>query len=187
MKESDVVNWLLNEIETYLTNTTLVSLSTPSKHTDVAETGDPPVYPFVGVQKIASRSQSAGIGSGELHVDSFNMTGNTVDSIDYRRDVTFRVEVIPVTDDDAQLRDDLVDELANRFALIARRQSFPFDMEDLAVEESSPQGRPDAFVRGEGVPVEIDYSRYFTDAVPWATAVKIIQQTGGPEHEYTIQ
>lgn len=164
MRQSAVTTWLLDEIETFLTNTSLVSPSTPSNHVDEAQAHDEQTYPFVGVQKIATNPQSAGIGNGELQVDSVNYGNNgNVQSIDYVRDVELRVEVIPTTDDDSALRDDLAEDLASRFALLARTDGYPSDIDSITVGEATPSGRPDEFVRGDGVPLEIDYERHLTD------------------------
>lgn len=167
MRESDVIEWLISESTTFLSNSSLVSLSTPAGHVDVAEAGDPPVYPFIGIQKIASTSDSAGIGSGELYVDDLSYTNDGVlESITYRRDVTLRVEVIPVTDEDPKLRDDLTTDLTDFYSKKVRKDTLHSDMEGLKIEEATPQGRADDFVRADGIPIEIDYERYLVDNDP---------------------
>lgn len=164
MRQSDVVEWLHDEIESFLSNSTLVSPSTPAEHVGLAEKRDERTYPFVGIQKIASTSETGGIGSGEIRVDEVTYDSNgVVQSITYRRDVTLRVEVLPTTDGDRHLRDNLLDDLADHFTVLARNGDVPEDIEPPSVEEATPQGRPDDFVYTDGLPMEIEYARYHTD------------------------
>lgn len=167
MRQTAVINWLHDEIVTFLSNSSLVSLSSPGDHVDLVDERDDNPYPFVGIQKIGSNDNNAGIGNGQVFVDSLSYDStDTLVSITYRRDVTFRVNVIPVTNNDAKLRDDLADDLDDHFARLARNGPLASDMDDLRVEEATPQGRPDEFVYGDGIPIEIDYSRYQTDNDP---------------------
>lgn len=165
MRESAVLTWVMDECVDVLTNTSLVSLSTPGDHVDIAEPGMDHPYPFVGVQKIASTPQSAGIGSGDVFVDAVNDTDNDgyVDEIVKRRDIILRVSVIPVTDNDAKLRDDLSEDLADHFAVLGREGTGKSDIGEITSGGASPQGRTDELIRSDGVPLEIPYSRYIVD------------------------
>lgn len=169
MRESTVINWLNDEISTFLSNSSLVSLSTPDEHVGLAQERDSnsQVYPFVGIQQIASRPHSAGIGSGELSVDFHSYDSNDLlTAIDYRRDVTLRLSVIPTTDNDAQLRDDLGEDLTDHLALVARKKDHPTDIDGMHVEEATSQNQSEDFVWADGIPVEIEYERYITDNDP---------------------
>lgn len=166
MKESDIHEWLLSEVTTILSNTSLVSLSNPATHVDVASAFDESTYPFVGILGIANTSQSAGIGNGDVVVDDTTYSGGQLQSITYRIDKELRVELDPVTDNDPKLRDDLCTELSDHFSLLARNGNHPADMEPPDVDESTTQNREDDFVRGEGVPMDIEYSRYIVDDDP---------------------
>lgn len=169
MKQSDVVVWVHDEIKSVLNTTSLLSLNTPDDHVDLADDREDHPYPFVGIRKSTTRPQSAGIGSGGLYVDALNYDNNDVlDSIDYAKDIVLRLLVIPTTDDDAKLREDLTEELANHFELQLRQDNLHSDMKDLDVEEGTPQGRPDDFVRADGLPLEIEYKRTITDSDPTA-------------------
>jgi len=167
MKESEVVNWLYTETVDVLDTSSLLSLSSPNDHVGLAEKGEDTIYPYVGIQEIANRPQSTGVGSGEVFVDETVYDSQDVlQSITYRRDVIKRVQLIPTTDGDAQLRDDLGGELADHFSVITRQGNLPTDIEALTVEEGTPQDRTDDFVRAHGVPMEITYSRYITNNDP---------------------
>jgi len=167
MKQSAVIQWLLDESQTVLKQSNLVSLSNPSNHVDVAQPSMDHPYPFVGVQPITNNSISAGIGSGKTFVDGFEYDNNGVlQAIVYRRDSSLRVNVIPVTDNDASLRDDLAEEIADHFNLFSRTETQPTDMDPPEVDETSPQGRPDEFVRETGVTLVIEYEHTFTDSDP---------------------
>lgn len=169
MRESAVINWLDSEIATFLSNSSLVSLTTPGDHVGLAKErdNDAGVYPFIGIQQIATRPHSAGIGNGELAVDSFTYDVNGVlQSIDYRRDITLRLSVIPVTDGNAKLRDDLSEDLTDHLALVARQEDHPSDIDGMHVEEATPQDRSNDFVWADGIPLEIEYERYIIDSNP---------------------
>jgi len=167
MKSSDVMQWLLDECATVLTQSNVVSLSTPANHVDVTEPSLDHPYPFVGVQPIATNSTSAGIGAGDLFVDSLNYgSDNILDSITYRRESTLRVETIPVTDDDPKLRDELSTELTDHFNLYTRKGGQPSDMDPPQIDDSTPQGRSDDFVDSDGIAMEIEYEHFITDTDP---------------------
>jgi len=164
MNQSDVTTWLLDELETILDTTSLVSLPNPTSHVDVADSHDDQTYPFVGVQFISGDSESGGIGRGNLVVDNVNYDDSgLVQSIVRRKDITLRIEVVPVTDDDPALRDDLGDAITDHFSLVNEKGTHPDDIDEIRPEESSSAGRPSEFVRGQGLPLEIEYSRYLVD------------------------
>lgn len=173
MRQSDVLNWVMDECETVLSNVSYVSVSSPSEHVDEAQSDQDHGYPFVGVRPLGSVPQSAGLGSGEYVVDSLNY-GNDgiIDSIDYRRDSDLTVEVIPTTDGRPSVRDDLGDDIYDHFGLLARRDKVPEDI-TLHAEDSSPSGRPDDQVRATGVTLAIEFSRYITESVTAAETVNL--------------
>jgi len=167
MRESDVIEWLIDESVAFLDTTSLVSVSTPSNHADEAQFHDGHVYPFVAVQQIGSTSESAGIGKGELFVDSLSYdTNDVLQSITYRRDVSLRVNVVPVTDEDPKLRDDLATDLTDHLSLVAEKNDHPDDIDDISVGEATPQDRPDDLVAADGIPLDVEDSRYVTDDDP---------------------
>lgn len=180
MNQSDVIQWLLSECETVLTQSNRVSLSMPSNHVDVAEPSMEHPYPFVGVQPITTNQMSAGIGNGNLFVDSLNYGSDGIlNSITYRREPTLRVEAIPVTDDDPKLCDDLGTELVDHFDLYTRTGGQPVDMDPPQIDDSTPQGRSDDFVDSDGIAMEIAYEHYITDDSPAvATTVNMDIEVG---------
>lgn len=166
MRESDVIEWLRDETASFLDASTLVSVPNPKGRVDEAQFHDGHVYPFVAVQQLGTASASAGIGNGELFVDDYTYSGGVLQSITYRRDVTLRVNLVPVTDDDPKLRDDLTTELADHYSLLTRKGGLPADVGDVSVGEATPQDRPDDRVAADGVPLTVDYSRYLVDDDP---------------------
>jgi len=164
MRTSAVITWLHDEIATVLTNTTLVSLTTPESHVDLAQDRDDQRYPFVGIDKRSSDPQSAGLGSGTSFVDSISTDANgVVQSVTRRRDKTLRVAVQTVTDGDEKLRDDLHEDIEDHLAHVARTGSYPDDIREITVHTTTPTGRPDEFVYGDGTPLEIEFSRFTVD------------------------
>lgn len=180
MRTSAVIQWLLDECEAVLQQSNRVSLSTPANHVDVAEPSLDHPYPFVGIQPIADNSMSAGIGNGDLFVDSLTHDSNGVlQATTYRRDSTLRVEAIPVTDDDPKLRDELADELEDHFSLYSRTGGQPSDMDPPQLDNSTPQGRSDDFVDSTGIAMEIEYEHFITDDDPdVATSVNVEIEVG---------
>jgi len=167
MRTSAVIQWLLDECEAVLQQSNRVSLSTPANHVDVAEPSLDHPYPFVGIQPIADNSMSAGIGNGDLFVDSLTHDSNGVlQATTYRRDSTLRVEAIPVTDDDPKLRDELADELEDHFSLYSRKGGQPADMDPPELDNSTPQGRSSDFVDSTGIAMGIEYEHFITDTDP---------------------
>jgi hypothetical protein len=164
MQQSDVIGWLLDECESLLNTSSVVAVSAPSDHVDVADAFDESTYPFIGVQKISNTPESAGIGADTLFVDSIltDADGN-VTSITYYGEPTLRVSVEPVTDDDAADRDGLADEITDHFGLIVRNDGEPADITVESIGEATPSDRTDDLVRADGVPIELSYERYVTD------------------------
>jgi hypothetical protein len=162
MKQTDVVRWLYDEIATALQDTTLVSLSDVDKHIDVAqnrEAGGP--YPFVGIDHDGSTPKSAGIGGGNTFVDELVYGDDgLLDAIIYRRDKEFPVVIHTLTDGDQALRSDLGETIEDHFALLARREEVPADVDVFEVGETTTSGRPDTFVYGDGLDMDITYSRF---------------------------
>lgn len=171
MRQSDVNEWINDEVVSFYNTTSLVDLSSPDEHVGVVNrrNDDVPTYPFVGIQKISGTPDSAGLGNSELFVDEKTHDVNGIlTSITYRRDVTYRLNLIPVTDGKPLFRDNLVDDITDTFSLIARQNAYPSDVNSLMVDEATPQGRSDDFVYADGVAMEIKYSRYITDDDPTA-------------------
>lgn len=165
MQQRDVIEWVADELVTVVDDTT--SVSTPSNHVDLVEEFDEQTYPFVGIRKLASNPQSAGIGNGRLFVDSFTYNDSGVlTSITYRRETRLRIEMIPTTDDDAGLREDLATAIADHFSLLQRRDEYPDDLVNPQVGDGTPQDRREDLVRADGVPLEVTYKRYITDDDP---------------------
>lgn len=166
MRQSAVIEWLHDEISTFLSGSPLVSLTTPDNHVALAERRDEQVYPFVAIQKITTRPQTMGLGSGNVYVDELNYVSGSLDSVTYARDLAFRVEAIPLTDGDAKLRDDMTEDLGDHLSVISRTDAYPTDIEALDVGEHSPDERTDDFVRGDGISLGIEFTRYVTDNDP---------------------
>jgi hypothetical protein len=163
MRESDVKQWLIGEVSSFLDSSPLVSLANPSEHVDVADAHNDETYPFVGIQRTSSTPQTAGIGSGNARVDSVNYANSVAESITYRRDVLLQLNVIPVTDGNQALRDDLTNDLSDYFARIGRRNTHPEDIRNVNPRTGSPVDRASDFVRASSVVLEIPYSRYHVD------------------------
>lgn len=167
MKTSDVMNWLLSECQTVLEQSNCVSLTDASDHVDVAQPSIDHPYPFVGVQRLATNPISAGIGNGDIYVDSLNYgSDNLLDSITYRRESSMRCEVIPVTDNNPSLRDDLGDELADHFSLLSRTKAQPEDMDPPQVDDNAAEGRPEDFIDSSGIGMTIEYEHFIVDNDP---------------------
>lgn len=167
MEKDDVIDWLYDEAVSVLTDSTHVSLGTPGDHVGLAERRDDQTYPFVGIQEIATSQAPQGIGNGDVYVADTTYTSGTLQSITYGVEPTLRVELIPLTDGDRRLRDQLTSELADHFSILARTESYGHaDVENVATEEGTPQNRSSEFVYAEGVPVEVTYQRYTTDTDP---------------------
>lgn len=165
MRQTDVIEWLASEAITVLNTVSYLSLETPANHVGLAQDRDEEIYPFVGIQKISTASEDAGIGNGQLYAESASYSNGTIDSVTYGKDSTLRVNVIPTTDGDREVRDKLVEDLEDHFLLFARdERSVPDDMEEPTVEEPTPQGRPEEFVYADGVPIEIEYTRYIENS-----------------------
>jgi hypothetical protein len=184
MRQSAVIEWLHDEISDFLGGSTLVSLSNPDNHVSLAEQRDDQVYPFVAIQKIASNPESAGVGSGNLYVDELSYKAGALDAVTYGRDFDFRVEVIPLTDGDAKLRDDLTEDLGDHLSIVARTGAHPNEMGPIDVGEATPDERTDDFVRGDGISLGIEYSRYATDDDPdVAESVELTVSVGDYDDE----
>lgn len=169
MNTDDVINWLYSEVTTLLADTDLASLNTPSDHvalTNQRDGDDDGPYPFVGIRPLNAANTSAGIGNGSLYVDDVQRTDGVVDSIVYRAEPTLRVELVPVTNGDRRLRDNLVDDLTDHFSLLARTNNHPEDIETVTPDESAVQNRSDAFIYGDGLPLDVSFKRYATDNDP---------------------
>jgi len=171
MNQSAVTQWLFGELRQVLADTTgtgVTDISDAQNNVDVADPSIDHPYPFIGVQAIASNPQSKGIGNGQLVTTGEQYVDGVVDEIDHERDTELRVSLIPVTDNNVKLRDDLTDALANHFALVSKKDEHPDDLTIQQIGESSPQGRTDEFVRSSGVPLVVEYTTNVTDDNPEA-------------------
>jgi hypothetical protein len=155
MNSDELIAWLLDVTETALSNSTAVSVATPSDHVDITSAHDETTYPFVGIEPISLTPESAGLGNDTLVADSVitNNSGDVTGVTDALRR-SFSIDVIPVTDDDPATRDALTDELTFAFAQRADSGDTPEDIHDLSVGESTPRGRPDSFVRANGTQLD---------------------------------
>lgn len=169
MRTTDVINYLNDELVTVLTESGAVTLSSPSDHVGLVEGRHPPTYPYVGIRKMGSVGESMGVGNENLVVDSMSYdTNGVVKSITRRRESTLTVEIVPVTDGDAHLRDTLYDDVLDHFTLLTDTDGLPTDVETLSVEESGTEGRSKDFVHAEGIPVQVTYKRYLVESNPTA-------------------
>jgi hypothetical protein len=177
MLRSDINEWLNDEVVLFYNFTPLVSLSSPDDHVGMANSRDEDstIYPFVGIRKVGSRPESAGLGNRKVFADTLNYDDNDVlTSIDYRREVTYNVELVTITDGNQKLRDDLSEELAAHFSLVARLEEYPDDVEKLDVDSTEPDSRTDEWVYGEAVPLDITYSSITTRTdIPAAESVNL--------------
>jgi hypothetical protein len=177
MRKSDVNEWLNDEVVSFYNTTSLVDLSSPDEHVGVVNrrNDDVPTYPFVGIQSINSTPKSAGMGNRNVFADTLNYdTNDVIQSIDYRKDVSYRVELIPVTNDDVLLRDDLAEELGMHISLVTRVNRYPDDIKKLDVDTTSTGGRPEDFIDSESIPLDIKYSSFIThDDVTAAETVNV--------------
>lgn len=186
MKESDVINWLIEELTTTLSNSSLVSLSSPGQHVDVVNGRDPPRYPFVGLLQISNTPTARGIGNTNIVVDSLSYdVDGILDSITYRRDNELRIEMVPVTDDDAKLRDDLFTLIEDELSMLSKTGSFPDDMNTPEVDTSDTRDRSNDFIRSDGIPVTIPYSRYMIDSDPEAAETVNVDIDVGDDEDWT--
>jgi len=170
MKQSDLTEWLFGELQEILVetnNTNVTSVSEAADNVDIADASKDHPYPSLVVQPLSVNPQSAGIGTGRLFVDQQTYDSNDVlQSITYRKESEIRLDLIPITDNDPKLRDDLSDAISDHFSLLIRQDGFPEDVDPILVGESSPQGRPEDFVRTSGVTFVAEYHRFITDNDP---------------------
>ena len=170
MNQSELMVWLFGELRTVLAETDDTGISAESDATnnvDITEGDTEYTYPFIGVQPIAQNPQSQGIGSGTVTVDEHRTDDDGIlTEIVYRKDADVRVSVVPVTDNNPQLRDTLVDAVVDHFSVLARTGGYPDDVTFQLVGEATPQGRPEDRVRGTGVPLALTYERYIVDNDP---------------------
>jgi len=164
MRKTDVVQWVAGECQTVINDATYVTTSTPADHVGDADDRAEYPYPFVGIRRLSSESQSQGMGNGNLAVHEIRYTNNVADAIVYEKESTLRVDLLPTADGDRLVRDKLSEDLEDHFSLFAREsQSVPDDMDPPEVEEITPQGRVDDFVYTDGISVTIDYERHIVD------------------------
>lgn len=154
MHTDELITWLLDTTETIVSSSSAVSLDTPSNHVDVAEAFDDSTYPFVGIVPISMIPLSGGLGNEELYAtgDVTDTNGNT-DGVEHTLRREFSIEITPVTDDDFGLRDRLTDEVTLGFAERSDAGETPDDIRQLSIGESTPSGRPESFVRANGMEV----------------------------------
>jgi hypothetical protein len=186
MRQSAVIEWLHDEISTFLSGSSLVSLSNPDNHVALAEQRDDQVYPFVAIQEVSSVTVKKGKGDTNVYVAGLDYTSGVLNAVTYARDVRVRLEVIPLTDGDAKLRDDLTEDLNSHLSIQSRKKEYPTDIRSFDVGESSPNERTDDFVRGKGVELKITFTRYEVDDDPEvATEVNLTLNVGDYDEDIT--
>lgn len=169
MKQSEVFQWLFGELREILAstpNTGISSTTEANNHVDIAEGDVDHPYPFIGVQEIATNTQTAGIGSGSLYVDDVVYSGGVLSEIKYRRESTLRLNILPIVDNDPKLRDDLSTAIIDHFALKIRTGEYPSDIDNPEISEKSPQNRSEEFVRGSAIPLTLEYKRFLSNSDP---------------------
>jgi len=170
MKQSEFTLWLFDELKHVLFDTPdtgITSLSEASDNVDIADGSTNHPYPFIGVQPITTNPQAAGIGQGQLRVvNRVYNTNGVLQEETKQRESTTRMNLIPVTDNDPNLRDDLSDAVVDHFALLEDNDNYPDDITFEQIGESSPQGRPEEFVRSAATTLVVTRERNIVDSNP---------------------
>lgn len=164
MRVPDLLSWILNTTTDILEASDVVSLSNPDAHVDIADAHDETTYPFVGVVPITLIPVSGGLGNETLTTVETTASGTEIQSTEMLRR-EFTLEVTPVTDDDAHLRDQLTEELTLGFASRVKHGDVPDDVE-LSVGEMTPTDRVESFVRANGVELNGELTTRTTNALP---------------------
>ena len=154
MFTDELINWLISETATILDTAPRVSVSNPQSRVDIADAFDETTYPFVGIVPVSMTPLSGGLGNTEVVPTAVNTDDNekfTGVEKTLRRE--FSIEITPVTDNDAAMRDRLADTLQFGFAERADRDAIPNDISQFSVPSGSPSGRTEAFTRSNAVEV----------------------------------
>lgn len=167
MKQTDVIRWLSDELDTALSNSDVVTLTNRGPHIGLANARPEGLYPFIGIDYDGGDPRSAGIGADTTFVDSKSFDENGIlESITYRRDTELDVTVHVLTDGDRERRDNLADDIQGHLHILARTDDYPSDMSEFAVGDANPSSRPDEFVYGDGTSLELEYSTFWVDDQP---------------------
>jgi hypothetical protein len=169
MKQSEVIQWLFEQLQDILIgspHTDITSESEASEHVDIAESDVDHPFPFCGVQPISATPQSHGIQNQSLTVVDTEYVNGILDSITRERETVSRLNIIPVTDNDPFLRDELATSVSDRFTVLQRTDTYPDDIVIQQVGETTPSDRPDEFVRSATVVLVLEYTRTIVDDDP---------------------
>lgn len=169
---SEVKQSLYEELVTVLSNK--YGLSDPYNHVDPVQTGDDQVFPSLNFETQVIPVER-GLHSA-IYVDEVSYTNGTIDSITYRRDYTLFYDVIAsVGNDDQEERADLYNAVENHFLTYlthtASLDTINEDIDDISVDGTSDESRPDDAVRGDRLSIELEFSKYLTtsDVTPMNT------------------
>jgi hypothetical protein len=170
MKQSEFTEWLFDELKQVLVDTSdtgITSVSEASDNVDIANGDVDHPYPFIGVQTISTNPQAAGIGTGQLRVvDEVYDTNGVLQEVTRQRESTTRMNLIPVTDGNPHLRDELSDAIVDHFTLLESKGNYPDDITFEQIGESSPEGRPEEFVRSTATTLVVSRERNLVDSNP---------------------
>ncbi len=186
MKQSEFTTWLFDELKQVLVdtnNTGITSVSQASDNVDITDGGQDHPYPFIGVQTISTNPQAAGIGHGQLRVVDEDYDANGVlQEVTRQRESTVRMNLIPVTDNNPKLRDELSDAIVDHFSLLESKGNYPDDITFEQIGESSPEGRPEEFVRSAATTLVVSRERTLIDSDPAvAEAVNVDVDVSGED------
>jgi len=177
MKRTDVVTWVYDTVVDVLDSTSLVDVTTPTQHVDIAEDRDDVSnrpYPFVAIAVNGVDPQTGGIGNDTSRVATVTYDGGVVSSVERARDKQLRCTVTVLTDGDRGLRTALTERVSDTIAVRADTERHPTDIDTVRVGEATPSGRPENYVYGDGIPLTIEYTTYITDdAVTAAETVNV--------------
>jgi len=169
MKQSEVIQWLFEQLQDILIgspHTDITSKSEASEHVDIAESDVDHPFPFLGVQLISATPQSNGIQNQTLPVTDAEFNDGTLQSLQRQREVITRLNIVPVTNNDAFLRDELATNVTDHFTVLQQTERYPDDIVIQQIGETTPSDRPDEFVRSATVVLVIKFTRTIVDENP---------------------
>lgn len=152
MYSDELITWLLDATADVVDASPRVSLSNPAEQIDIADRGEPPTYPFIGAVPISLVPISGGLGNADIVATDVH-DENGFEGVEKTLRREFSIEITPVTDDDSAARDRFTDAVMLGFAERADRGDIPDDITDFSVDDGTPSGRTESFVRANGVEV----------------------------------